>query len=692
MPTTPARPAALRTSLFTTWRLPVGAVVIVLALASRVHGAEYFIDAAKSDAPNCGLSVDSACQTYSYWYNSGCDANGCGNNIVAGDTISFRAGTYNGDGAGGYIGLPFAGTAEAPVTVACKDAPGSCVIDGTGVTAMPSCALVGIGLVAANGTCDAVGANYLVLQGFAIEHAPAGMYTVALVSPSTDHVLIRDNTLDGAGSGQNVVFMGNGQIDHITLLDNAITNCEAGCDYVNELTNVAIVGNAFAHVNSSDNYDCNTFIGVNTGLIDGNTCHDTYDGFDNGMNSSTQLDRVIVRYNDVYGTNAARPFPISGNVPPLGQITGHNSVYKNVARQTDGGPCFEVYGGADGIDIWYNTCLAPPKTSYGGDIWLQTNFDLWTENIGVKYNLFDTKSVNELEPIVLDAGPNTAAACPPGAPCPFVKNGIWAAERGGAASCVHWEPVDQQVTFYTCDDFATRFNTERPGNRDNFRADPSLVDRSHPEVLANMQLTAASTAYIDKGDSFCHASGDGSGNIIPVTCDGEINDARYYFPDPANFYALSNTDCIGKGVRAAEGVDSGCFDVQIEGACGVRQIAVVNPDSIIVQGAPCSWTTGAMVHVPWAGAAPDVGALEFGARPAGPCSGDCNGDGRVTIDEIVKVVAIATGAAPLDSCPAADTNHDGAVSVDEAVRAVDSALHGCTAAAHALEAPLVPPA
>src|SRR5437016_655511 len=119
MPTTPARPAALGRGLLTE-RLQVGAALILLALASPAHGAEYFLDAAKSNTPNCGLTADSACQTYSYWYNSGCDENGCGNNIVAGDTISFRAGTYNGDGAGGYIGLPYNGTAEAPVTVACK--------------------------------------------------------------------------------------------------------------------------------------------------------------------------------------------------------------------------------------------------------------------------------------------------------------------------------------------------------------------------------------------------------------------------------------------------------------------------------------------------------------------------------------------------------------------------------------------
>jgi hypothetical protein len=703
--------------------------MMLLAFAHASFASTFYIDAAQSDAPSCGQSIDSACGTYAYWYFSGCDDDGCANNLAPGDTLNFRAGTYHGDGAGGYIGMPFVGSAAAPITVACMDAPGSCVIDGAGVTAPPSCDLVGIGMRPLNGTCDAGGASYLVLQGFTIHGAPPGMFTLG-ISALTDHIVIKQNTLDGAGANENVVFCPNDGVHHLTLLENTITNCPAnsasGCCWLNEVANLAIVGNAFGPVYSAGNYDCATLIGVNTGLVDGNTCHDTSDGFDIGMNTTTKLDRVIVRYNDVYGNNTGRAFPISGGDADLGHISGHNSVYKNVAHPSARSPCFEAYGGADGIDIWYNTCFAASDAAYGDALWLETNFDGWVENIGVKFNIFDTVSTAPLEPLVLDVGDVTHRACPATGPCPFVQNGIWMAERGPAAACVHWNPSDQPLQTYTCEQFETTFNTDHPEMGGNFRADPHFVDRAQPQVLSNLELTAASTHYIDQGDSFCHARGAGSGNSIAVLCHGEVSDPRYYFPDPSNFYGVANADCRGKGVRAAEAIDSGCFDVQIAGACGVRQVVAVSPEAITFSGDSCSWEDGAMVHVPWSGSAPDIGALEspFDTGPTNTptitptvtatptvtptetstdtptatgtpsptspptptapatatiraCAGDCLGEGRVTVSDLVAMVNIALGRAGIPRCDAGDTNHDGRIGIDEIVTAVNNALTDC---------------
>jgi hypothetical protein len=57
-------------------------------------------------------------------------------------------------------------------------------------------------------------------------------------------------------------------------------------------------------------------------------------------------------------------------------------------------------------------------------------------------------------------------------------------------------------------------------------------------------------------------------------------------------------------------------------------------------------------------------------------AGDCDDDGVTSVDELVRGVGIALGAAPLDGCPAADLNGDGTVTVDELVRAVAAALTG----------------
>jgi len=61
------------------------------------------------------------------------------------------------------------------------------------------------------------------------------------------------------------------------------------------------------------------------------------------------------------------------------------------------------------------------------------------------------------------------------------------------------------------------------------------------------------------------------------------------------------------------------------------------------------------------------------------CTGDCNADGRVTVDEIVRGVNIALGSIDIDTCPRFDVTADGAVTVDEVVSAVAAALNGCPA-------------
>ena len=57
--------------------------------------------------------------------------------------------------------------------------------------------------------------------------------------------------------------------------------------------------------------------------------------------------------------------------------------------------------------------------------------------------------------------------------------------------------------------------------------------------------------------------------------------------------------------------------------------------------------------------------------------GDCSGSNEVTVDEILTMVNIALGNAPLLDCEAADSNHDGHVTIDEILTAVNNALNGC---------------
>jgi len=59
------------------------------------------------------------------------------------------------------------------------------------------------------------------------------------------------------------------------------------------------------------------------------------------------------------------------------------------------------------------------------------------------------------------------------------------------------------------------------------------------------------------------------------------------------------------------------------------------------------------------------------------CVGDCDGDGHVRVDELVKGVNIALGTAPCDDCTAFDANGDRKVEIEELVQAVNHALYGC---------------
>lgn len=66
--------------------------------------------------------------------------------------------------------------------------------------------------------------------------------------------------------------------------------------------------------------------------------------------------------------------------------------------------------------------------------------------------------------------------------------------------------------------------------------------------------------------------------------------------------------------------------------------------------------------------------------PSVSCLGDCNADARVTMDELVRGVAIAVGSVPLRECPTWDASGDGTLSISELIRAVKNALEGCEAA------------
>jgi hypothetical protein len=80
---------------------------------------------------------------------------------------------------------------------------------------------------------------------------------------------------------------------------------------------------------------------------------------------------------------------------------------------------------------------------------------------------------------------------------------------------------------------------------------------------------------------------------------------------------------------------------------------------------------------------------EVGGRDAlypGPpltdCAADCDADGTVSIEELLRAVQIGVGDAYFLVCPAADRDRDLRVTIDELIGGVNAALAGCASERH----------
>lgn len=67
--------------------------------------------------------------------------------------------------------------------------------------------------------------------------------------------------------------------------------------------------------------------------------------------------------------------------------------------------------------------------------------------------------------------------------------------------------------------------------------------------------------------------------------------------------------------------------------------------------------------------------------PAQTCVADCDGNGAISIGELITAVGIALDRTPVAECPAADPNGDGRVAINELIVAVGAALGECAAEA-----------
>lgn len=205
---------------------------------------------------------------------------------------------------------------------------------------------------------------------------------------------------------------------------------------------------------------------------------------------------------------------------------------------------------------------------------------------------------------------------------------------------------------------------------------------------------------------FADLDGDGDDDLVVVNQDLDDvavfrNDRRFQFRHAANYPVATqlSSGVVGDFNRDGQ-VDVACtgeFDDKVAVVLGSGGLSFRPPLAFDVGPAPTAavaadfdrdgWldiaatsqdaetitvllnrTAGTPVPTPTPTATPTPGAR---------CTGDCNGDNEVTIEELVRMVNIALGLQTIGSCVAGNDNGDEQITIDEIIKAVNRALGGC---------------
>jgi hypothetical protein len=132
------------------------------------------------------------------------------------------------------------------------------------------------------------------------------------------------------------------------------------------------------------------------------------------------------------------------------------------------------------------------------------------------------------------------------------------------------------------------------GNTVGMACDPKYPPLDATSYAANTFVLGAGSPAIDGGRFLLRAQGGASNaTAITVKANGGSDDPRNYFVAPSSY------------------LDAAADLIQIEG-CGQVHVTALTRNSISFAPA-CSWADNAGIHLPWSGAAPDMGPVEFAA-------------------------------------------------------------------------------
>jgi len=242
---------------------------------------------------------------------------------------------------------------------------------------------------------------------------------------------------------------------------------------------------------------------------------------------------------------------------------------------------------------------------------------------------------------------------------------------------------------------ARRFAADGTGGDEHLLSTTAAGDQRLPSIAALPNDGGFFVAWESEGQD-----GDESGivarrvdaDLTPL--DGEIavnSVAAYSQEQPA--VAVSGDGIAVAWSSPGDGDGYGIFARRFDGAGGALGPEIlVNLATAGTQGAvsdegggvTAAGNAAGALLVAWQslrlrGPQPDGDGLGIFARaaPATTCAGDCNGDGSVGIEELVRGVGLAVLDESAATCAALDANGDDRIVINELIAAVAAALNGC---------------
>lgn len=272
------------------------ALILSLIFAAATDAATFYVAKTGSDSYSCAQATNPSTARLTIRGGLGC--------VVAGDTLSIKAGTYS-----ETISSPPSGTSWANAV-----------------------------------TISRYGSDVVVLNG-----GPNPVLN--LWSPTISYVIFNGLILDGANTGNNTVSIGNGA-HHIRIANSEIKNAQnqgiqilEGSDF-NEIINCSVHDNGSQHT-----FDHGLYISSSNNLIEGSRIYNnaTY-GLHFYNSGRLTINRNIVRNNTLYGNNRMAGFAYH----IIFSNGDGNTAYNNVLRDCACGG-FQIHASASNTRVYNNT-------------------------------------------------------------------------------------------------------------------------------------------------------------------------------------------------------------------------------------------------------------------------------------------------------------------------------------------------